>query len=210
MIRQHTFAWNGQSEGTKTPCWMANDALGQEKQRDYITAKPHLTAISIGGHAFIRPIFLWPIGDRIINRIPLYYPNSYYLFFSRIPLGCMSSSLLHSRFQCRHVTLLPLCGGALRDDTKNGCVADYMPSSKVFSTMWPFRAKGLLTWLVEDCENAHACTGWVKLGHKYLVNLQSSLLLIRMVGNNPLADKDATFNLQWVSKVWKVIMGIGF
>ena len=76
--------------------------------------------------------------------------------------------------------------------------------------MWPFRAKGPLMWLVEDCENAYACTGWVKLGHKYLANLQSSLLLIRMLGNNPLADKDATFNLQWWAKVSKVIMGFGF
>ena len=33
-------------------------------------------------------------------------------------------SLLHSRFKCRHAMLLPL-----RDDTKNGCVADYhLPS----------------------------------------------------------------------------------
>ena len=35
-------------------------------------------------------------------------------------------SLLHKRFQCRQATLLPTkCGGALRDDTENGCVADY-------------------------------------------------------------------------------------
>ena len=36
-------------------------------------------------------------------------------------------SLLHSRFKRRHATLLPasLGGGALRDDTKNGWVADY-------------------------------------------------------------------------------------
>ena len=30
-------------------------------------------------------------------------------------------SLLHGRFQCRHATLV---GGALRDDTQNGCFAD--------------------------------------------------------------------------------------
>ena len=36
----------------------------------------------------------------------------------------MVGSLLQSRFYCRHATLL--LGGALRDDTKNGCVADYM------------------------------------------------------------------------------------
>ena len=35
------------------------------------------------------------------------------------------ASLLHSRFLCRHATLLP---GALRDDTKNGCVAPPGPS----------------------------------------------------------------------------------
>lgn len=29
--------------------------------------------------------------------------------------------LIHSRFYCHHATLL----GALRDDIKNGCVADY-------------------------------------------------------------------------------------
>ena len=36
-------------------------------------------------------------------------------------------SLLDSRFKRRHATLLPssLWEGALRDDTKNGCVADY-------------------------------------------------------------------------------------
>ena len=33
------------------------------------------------------------------------------------------SSLLHSRFECRHATLL--WRGALRDNTKNGYVADY-------------------------------------------------------------------------------------
>ena len=44
----------------------------------------------------------------------------------------MKCSLLHSRFKSRHGTLLPtnyngrLLGGALRDETKNGCVADYM------------------------------------------------------------------------------------
>ena len=39
---------------------------------------------------------------------------------------CLSdSSLLHSR----HAMLLP--GGALRDDTKNGCVADYSDSNPV-------------------------------------------------------------------------------
>ena len=48
----------------------------------------------------------------------------------------MTTSLLHSRFKCRHMTLLPgalrddtknsCVGGALCDDTKNGCVADYM------------------------------------------------------------------------------------
>ena len=43
-------------------------------------------------------------------------------FFSFI----MSGSLLHSSFQCRHATLLPIRGGALRDHTKNGCVTDYM------------------------------------------------------------------------------------
>ena len=32
-----------------------------------------------------------------------------------------NSLLLHSRFWCRHETL----GGALRDYTTNGCVADY-------------------------------------------------------------------------------------
>ena len=31
--------------------------------------------------------------------------------------------LLPSRFYCRHAMLLPTKGGALRDDTKNGCVA---------------------------------------------------------------------------------------
>ena len=36
----------------------------------------------------------------------------------------MVGSLLHSRFYCRHATLF--LGGALRDDTKNGCVADDM------------------------------------------------------------------------------------
>ena len=39
------------------------------------------------------------------------------------------SSLLHSRFECRHATLLRGGGGggggALRDNTKNGYVADY-------------------------------------------------------------------------------------
>ena len=33
----------------------------------------------------------------------------------------MESSLLHSRFYCRHATLL-------REDTKNGCAADHMES----------------------------------------------------------------------------------
>ena len=34
-------------------------------------------------------------------------------------------SLPHSRFLCRHAMLLPTkWGGALRDDSKNGCVAD--------------------------------------------------------------------------------------
>ena len=158
MIHQHTFAWNGQSEGTKTPCWMANDALGQEKQRDYITAKPHLTAISIGGHPFIRPIFLRPIGDRIINRIPLYYPNSYYLFFSRVPLGCMSSSL---------------CGGALRDDTKNGCVADRMPSSKVSSGHVTVSCKGptnVIGWRLRKCSCVHGMSKtWTQVFGKLTV-----------------------------------------
>ena len=36
-----------------------------------------------------------------------------------------NGSLLHSRFQCRHATLLPTVGRTLRDDSKNGCVADY-------------------------------------------------------------------------------------
>ena len=35
----------------------------------------------------------------------------------------MVGSLLQSRFYCRHATLL--LGGAWRDDTKNGCAADY-------------------------------------------------------------------------------------
>ena len=35
----------------------------------------------------------------------------------------LRGSLLHSRFQSHHATL---GGGALRDDTKNGCVADYL------------------------------------------------------------------------------------
>ena len=43
---------------------------------------------------------------------------------SKSPFLCVNSSLLHSRFQCRHAMLLPKWGGALRDDTKNGCVAD--------------------------------------------------------------------------------------
>ena len=43
--------------------------------------------------------------------------------FSRSVAG--EGSLLHSPFQGRHAMLLPtLWGGALRDDTKNGCVAD--------------------------------------------------------------------------------------
>ena len=36
-----------------------------------------------------------------------------------------ATGLLHSRFKCRHATLLPTkWAGVLRDDTKNGCVAD--------------------------------------------------------------------------------------
>ena len=35
-----------------------------------------------------------------------------------------NASLLHSRFLCRQAMLLPTEGGALRDDPKNGCVAD--------------------------------------------------------------------------------------
>ena len=42
-----------------------------------------------------------------------------YPFFEQLGPG----SLLHSRFQSLHAILL-LWGGALRDDTKNGCVAD--------------------------------------------------------------------------------------
>ena len=35
-------------------------------------------------------------------------------------------SLLHSRFKFRHATHLPpKWEGAVRDDSKNGCVADY-------------------------------------------------------------------------------------
>ena len=46
----------------------------------------------------------------------------------------ISDSLLHSRFQHRHATFLPtLWGGALRDDAKNGCVADYISEGFIFS-----------------------------------------------------------------------------
>ena len=46
------------------------------------------------------------------------------------------TSLLHSRFKCRHVTQRSCSswGGALRDDTKNGCVADYCGTN--LSYMW--------------------------------------------------------------------------
>ena len=37
--------------------------------------------------------------------------------------GRSTPSLLHSRFKCRHATFL--WRGTLRDDAKNGCVADY-------------------------------------------------------------------------------------
>ena len=40
--------------------------------------------------------------------------------------GHPRNSLLHSRFYRRHAKLLPTkWGGALRDDSKNGCVGDY-------------------------------------------------------------------------------------
>ena len=45
--------------------------------------------------------------------------------------GHLSTSLLHSRFQSRHATSR-LWGGALRDDTKNGCVADYLSATATF------------------------------------------------------------------------------
>ena len=46
------------------------------------------------------------------------------------------TSLLHSRFKCRHVTQRSCSswGGALRDDTINGCVADYCGTN--LSYMW--------------------------------------------------------------------------
>ena len=44
------------------------------------------------------------------------------------------SSLLRSRYLSRHATLLPTkWGGALRDETNNGCVGDYKYSSVVRS-----------------------------------------------------------------------------
>ena len=46
----------------------------------------------------------------------------------------MVGSLLHSRFYCRHATLF--LGGALRDDTKNGCVADDMVGG-INLPQWP-------------------------------------------------------------------------
>ena len=45
--------------------------------------------------------------------------------------GHLSASLLHSRFQNRHATSR-LWGGALRDDTKNGDVADYLSATATF------------------------------------------------------------------------------
>ena len=154
MIHQRTFAWNGQSEGTKSPCWMANDALGQGKKRDYITAKPCLTAISVGGHPFIRQIFPWLIGDRIINRISLYYSNSYYLLFSRFhwvvcPLVCYAAvfSVVTQRSS--------LCE---EKGWKNGGVADYMPSRKVFSGHVTVSCKGpinVIGWRLRKCSCVH-------------------------------------------------------
>ena len=52
----------------------------------------------------------------------------YFLGGKVLPTRPSNPSLQHSR-QCHHATLLPTngrqWGGALRDDTNNGCVADY-------------------------------------------------------------------------------------
>ena len=47
-------------------------------------------------------------------------------------------SLLHRRFYCRHAMLLPWWGGELRDNTKNGCEADYA-RPKHFNNLSPKR-----------------------------------------------------------------------
>ena len=59
-----------------------------------------------------------------------------------------SPSLLHSRFQCRHATLLPTntqWEGALRDDTKNGCQQTrlLLTSSNFFFLLWARKKLGL-------------------------------------------------------------------
>ena len=48
-----------QSLGTKTPCWMANDIEGQEKQRDYIIQKANILCFQ-----GLTALFAAPIGER--------------------------------------------------------------------------------------------------------------------------------------------------
>ena len=63
----------------------------------------------------------WPLGivsaflfHQFVSRDIVQTSSTFLIFYL---------SLLHSRFLCRHATLLPT--GELRDDTKNGCVADF-------------------------------------------------------------------------------------
>ena len=49
---------------------------------------------------------------------------------NEIILVCVRGSLLRSRYQGRHATLLPTqWGGTLRDDPNNGCEGDYVGGS---------------------------------------------------------------------------------
>ena len=149
----------------KRPVWRDKNTLldGKRRTRARKTKRLHYSKTPPYGHLGMRSpvntaIFLWPIGDRIINRIPLYYPNSYYLFFSRVPLGCMYSSL---------------CRGALRDDTKNGCVADRMPSSKVSSGHVTVSCKGptnVIGWRLRKCSCVHGMSKtWTQVFGKLTV-----------------------------------------
>ena len=53
-----------QSDATKTPSWMTNDALGQGKQRDYISQKSDILSFQ-GPTAFLpySKVFLYHVTD---------------------------------------------------------------------------------------------------------------------------------------------------
>ena len=59
------------------------------------------------------------------------------------------TSLLHSRFQCRHAMFLPT-KGALHDDTKNGCVADQTFTCDLLNIkIFPVK---VLLWMFTSCK----------------------------------------------------------